>query len=189
MSFKDKFKYFPTLETDRLRLRQLCDNDASEYLLINLDSEVFKYMGTGGGGPQTIDEVIKWIGTSNTRFYHNRSAFVWAIALKENDKAIGYIECTNFVKSTMADIAYYLSKEHWNQGIMSEAIKAVVNFGFSIVEFHRIQANVAVENIASIKTLIKSGFTNEGTLRDYIMGKEFRDVAMLSILKKEYQNT
>lgn len=183
MSFKAKFAEFPVLETERLSLRKLNKKDAAAFQIINSDSEVRKYMGTGGG-PQNIEEAENWINTCHARF-DLRSAFIWAIALRDNDQAIGYIECTNFVKSTMADIAYFLSKDYWNQGIMSEAIKEVAKFGFTFMGFHRIQALAAVENQASVRCLIKAGFTNEGILRKYILGKEIRDVSMLSILKSD----
>ncbi|WIV21154.1 GNAT family protein [Paenibacillus polygoni] len=184
MSFKEKFKVFPTLKTERLTLRELSQEDVNAFQIINSDSDVLRFMAIEGQG-MTIEETSKWIDTMNSRFYKHRSAFVWAIALNNSDRAIGYIECTNFVRSSMTDIAYYLSKDYWNQGIMSEAIKEVIKFGFNFVGFHRIQATVAVENKASIRTLIKLGFTNEGVLRKYMLGKEFRDVAMLSILSKD----
>jgi ribosomal-protein-alanine N-acetyltransferase len=68
---------------------------------------------------------------------------------------------------------------------MSEAIGEVTKFCHAFVGLHRIQALVAIENIASIKCLIKAGFFNEGTLRQYILGNGIRDVAMLSSLKTE----
>ncbi|WP_449603874.1 GNAT family N-acetyltransferase [Paenibacillus sp. Marseille-Q9583] len=71
---------------------------------------------------------------------------------------------------------------------MTEALKSVVAFGFEKVGFHRIQAVVAVENTASIKSLKKAGFTEEGILRQYAMGKEFRDVSMLSFLRDDYES-
>lgn len=183
MSFKSKFANFPLLETERLSLRELNQQDAAEFQIINSDLEVQRYMATGEGS-KSVEEVEKWINTCHARF-NLRSAYIWAITLKENNKAIGYIEYTNFVKSTMVDIAYYLSKDYWNQGIMSEAIKEVAKFGFTFVGFHRIQALVAVENLASIKCLTKAGFTNEGILRQYILGKEIRDVSIISMLKTD----
>ena len=182
MSFKSKFANFPILETERFFLRQLNQQDAAEFQFIKSDPKVQRYMATGEE-VKSIEEIEDWIKTCDLRFSKNRSAFIWAISLKRNDKVIGYIECSNFVKSTMADIAYFLSRDYWNQGIMSEAIKEVAKFGFIFVGFHRIQALVAVENISSIKCLNKAGFTNEGTLRQYILGNENRDVCMLFIIE------
>jgi ribosomal-protein-alanine N-acetyltransferase len=86
----------------------------------------------------------------------------------------------------MADIAYYLSKDYWNKGIMSEAAKEVVRFGFEDLGLHRIQATVLPENIYSLRILKKIGFIEEGLLRKYNHGKEFKDTLMLSILKEDY---
>jgi ribosomal-protein-alanine N-acetyltransferase len=86
----------------------------------------------------------------------------------------------------MADIAYYLSKNYWNQGIMSEAAQEVVRFGFEELGLHRIQTTVLPENIHSLKILKKIGFVEEGLLRQYNHGKEFKDTIMLSMLKDDY---
>lgn len=190
MGLKENFDLFPILETDRLVLRQLKLDEAEMYVEITSDNEIYKYMGyEGKGGYKTIAEAEQFINNMQSRFSPNKNAFVWSIALKENNQPIGYMECSNFVRGTMADVAYWLSQVYWNQGIMTEALKAVVGFGFENVGFHRIQAKVAVENIGSIKALKKAGFTEEGILRRYELGKEFRDVSMLSFLWDDYKPT
>lgn len=137
MSFKEKFKVFPTLKTERLTLRELSQEDVNAFHIINSDSDVMRFMGIVRKEMMS-EETSQWIDTMNSRFYKHRSAFIWVIALNGSDPAIGYIECTNFVRSSMADIAYYLSKNYWNQEIMTESIKAVTEFGFNFVGFHRI---------------------------------------------------
>lgn len=187
---KEIFNSFPILETERLVLRQLRLDEAPIFVEITSDNEIYKYMGHNGkGGYKTVEEAEQFINNMQTRFSPNKNAFIWSIALKHTNKPIGYLECSNFVRGSMATVAYWLSRHYWNQGMMTEALKVVVGFGFENVGFHRIQATVAVENIASIKALKKAGFIEEGILRQYELGKEFRDVLMLSILRDNYKAT
>lgn len=87
----------------------------------------------------------------------------------------------------MADLGFYLARRYWNQGYMTEAVCQIVRSAFERVELIRIQATVAVVNIASVRVLQKTGFTQEGLLREYVMGSEFGDVYMFSILHREFR--
>jgi ribosomal-protein-alanine N-acetyltransferase len=68
----------------------------------------------------------------------------------------------------------------------TEAVSQIVRFSLERAGLNRLQATAAVENIASIRVLQKTGFTQEGLLREYAMGSEFGDVYMYSILRREY---
>lgn len=82
----------------------------------------------------------------------------------------------------MAEIAYHLSSEYWGMGFATEAVKEVTRFGFDELKLHRIQAMVMPDNISSIKVLKKVGFSEEGTLKKYLFGKEFHDTVMLALV-------
>jgi ribosomal-protein-alanine N-acetyltransferase len=184
MSFKSKFDEFKALTTERLTLRQFVEDDVEDVYYIKSNPVVDKYMGTGNVF-DSIENAKSWIQGTNSRFSHHRSAFTWGIALKETEKIIGYIQLDDFVKGTMAEVAFWLSPDHWNKGFMTEAVQAVTNFGFEFVGFHRIQAKVMVENEASIKVLKKAGYQQEGILRKYPFGKYFEDVVMLSKINEQ----
>jgi ribosomal-protein-alanine N-acetyltransferase len=88
----------------------------------------------------------------------------------------------------MAEIAYYLSKNYWNRGITGEASRAVVKFGFEELGLHRIQTTVLPENIYSLQLLKKIVFREEGLLRQYLHGTEFKDSLMLAMLKEDFND-
>ena len=185
MGFNDYFVQVPIIETERLILRPFCYEDIYEYLSFFDDPEVQKYLG-GILIPKDYEDAKRWINNMNGRCLKSKLVITWCIEFKENNKVIGRCDLGGFVRKSMADIAYYLSKEYWNMGLMGEAVKAVVDFGFTNLMLHRIQATVLPENIYSLKILKKVGFTEEGLLRMYDYGKEFKDTIMLSIITSDY---
>jgi [ribosomal protein S5]-alanine N-acetyltransferase len=186
MEFNKHFTEFPVLHTERLLIRPFNLSDISSYLDFFTDPDVQQYLGNLSI-PKDIDNATRWVNNMNGRCFKNKLVITWCIELKSSKKVIGRIDLGGFVRKSMADIAYYLSKDFWNQGIMSEAVEAVLDYGFNVLNLHRIQATVLPENEYSIKLLTKHGFVEEGLLRQYDYGNTFRDVLMYSILDNEYQ--
>jgi ribosomal-protein-alanine N-acetyltransferase len=79
-------------------------------------------------------------------------------------------------------------KDHWGRGLMPEAVRAVIRFGFGCIELNRIQARCIAENTASARVMEKAGMTYEGTLRqsEFIKGA-YRDMKIYSILRHEFR--
>ncbi|HEY8392736.1 MAG TPA: GNAT family protein [Capillibacterium sp.] len=89
----------------------------------------------------------------------------------------------------MCEIGYCLSKRYWNQGIMTEALKAVIAYLIKEVGFKRVQAVHQVENPASGRVMIKAGMKHEGRLRGYVLNNrnELVDCEMYAILEDEIE--
>lgn len=82
-------------------------------------------------------------------------------------------------------LSYILAKPSWNKGIMSEALAAILQFGFDSCQLHRIEAQVALPNHASAQVLRKLGFQEEGILRERLyVDHQFYDEKMFALLKK-----
>lgn len=110
----------------------------------------------------------------------------WAITLKGNPKLLGIIGHYRIQpENYRAEIGYMLLPEFHGQGIVSEAIKTVVNYGFDVLQLHSIEAVIDPGNIASEKVLQKNGFVKEAHLleNEYAEGK-FWDTVIYSLLKK-----
>jgi len=83
----------------------------------------------------------------------------WAITLKGKTRLIGTICLWNFTEeNSVAEVGYDLNPEFQKKGIMSEALKAVVSYGFQKLEFSRIEAFTQIENESSKLLLIKNKF-------------------------------
>lgn len=84
---------------------------------------------------------------------------------------IGKISLNNMVWGGFCScfLGYKMDEAHINQGYMTEAVGAVVRYGFGTLGLHRIEANVMPRNVRSLRVLEKCGFVNEGTSRRYLL--------------------
>ena len=87
------------------------------------------------------------------------------IVLKEIDEPIGSIMANTVGRAQSAHIGYCIGKTWWHQGIMSETLKAVMDFLFDEVGYHRIEAMHDSNNPHSGAVMKKCGMRYEGTLR------------------------
>ena len=84
----------------------------------------------------------------------------WGISLKENSRLLGTICLFKFQpENYRAEIGYLLHADFHRQGIMNEAMKPVIDYGFNTLKLHSIEANVNPSNLASIKILEKKKST------------------------------
>jgi ribosomal-protein-alanine N-acetyltransferase len=156
------------LETDRLILRRFTIEDLDQmYYNCWMDFEVWKW--TSYKPMQKVEDVIniaemfteKWLGA-----YDRTNRYSWAIQLKSTGDVIGRffgMHPDDYVNQI--ELAYELGREWWNQGLMTEAVKAIIDFFFNEVGMNRIYAYHASENPASGKVMKKCGMTYEGTNR------------------------
>lgn len=183
MPFKDAFITFPKLETERFILRELCSEDAKEYYHYFSDHEVTKYWGYEG--PKNMETASKTF----TRFqnaFHRKEMITWGIATKSDDKIIGTCILNDFIKASMANLGYNLSRDYWRKGVMTEVLETIIPYAFNVLDLNRIQAKVMPDNISSVKLLSKLGFEQEGLLRDYVFGEIMTDTLIFSMLKKDF---
>jgi ribosomal-protein-alanine N-acetyltransferase len=133
-------------------------------------------------------EAQGFIDRFQTRF-KNKMGVRWGISIKGQEKIIGTIGFKNLSKKHRAIIGYDLQTEYWNKGYITEALKAVVKFGFNHLEINRIEAEVMQGNVISEKVLEKLNFKKEGVLREWLYWNEKHyDMSMFSLLKKDYES-
>jgi ribosomal-protein-alanine N-acetyltransferase len=85
-----------------------------------------------------------------------------------------------------AAVGFDLNREHWGQGIMSEALIAVVRFGFESMGLNRIEADCSIMNVASQRVLEKAGFKIEGRQREhYYLDGIYYDVLLWGMLRSD----
>lgn len=180
-------KIFPTRETSRLLLRELSSEDAgvlhqywsdltvTEYML-----ETFKTMEQ----TRNMIELLKSLPDNNL-------GFRWAITSKDSGKVFGTCGFHNVrPEHYRAEMGYELGKEYWGQGIMAEALTAILNYGFDTLQYNRIEAFVNFGNKRSVRILEKMGFQLDGLLRNYeFAGGKFLDQYCYSLLKSDCRET
>jgi ribosomal-protein-alanine N-acetyltransferase len=179
------FELFPSIETKSLVLKEITEEHEKDILLIFSDDEVMTYYDLDT--ITTIDEARNLIGRMRTG-YEAKRYIRWGISKKENGNAIGTCGFYNFARqSSRAELGYILAKKYWKQGIMTEALEAIITFGFREMMLHRIEAFLDPDNIASKLLLAKLGFREEGYLRerDFIRGS-YKNSLIYSVLKNDY---
>lgn len=143
----------PPLVTSRLLLRQLSIEDMDELLPISF------YDGKPIKTAEGIQEKLKRIEAD---IYASNSIH-WGIAMQSAGNIIGTAGFYRGFKDKTGEIGYVLNKNFRGQGYMQEAIKAVMHFGFSQLGLNSIIAYTESDNVASIRVLQQTGFTETST--------------------------
>jgi [ribosomal protein S5]-alanine N-acetyltransferase len=176
----------PALETPRLTLRKMTGDDADAMFEYAKDPDVSKYTVW-----EAHTSINKTRGFLNYILENYKNGIIedWGIVHREKAKLIG--TCGFFdwdCKNNGAHIHYALSKKYSGNGLMTEAIKAVIAFGFDKMKLKRIEARCMVENIASERVMQKSGMKFEGIARASLFVKgAYRDMKIYAILREDLQ--
>jgi [ribosomal protein S5]-alanine N-acetyltransferase len=179
------FVRLPTLETERLVLRAVSEDDIDAVFAFASDPLVAEH--TSWLAHQTRDEsaaqVARWLAR-----YRSAEPVPWGIEQREDRQLVGRIGFLWWQGYT-AELAFALSRQYWNQGYMTEALREVLRFGFETMGLNRIQATCNASNVASSRVMEKAGLTCEGVLREHIHSKgAFHDRKMYSILRREWRS-
>ena len=174
-----------TLKTDRLILRKFRIDDA-EQMFQNWasDVEVTKFLTwpPHSDADCTRELLASWINKYSELSYYN-----WVIEWKELGEIIGNISVVKLNEDVeAAEIGYCMSKAWWGQGIMPEALRAVIGYLLGEVGFNCVAARHDKNNPKSGRVMYKAGMKYEGTLR--AAGKNNQgicDEVCYSILKED----
>lgn len=152
-----KFSPYPVLQTDRIRLRRVTVQDAETILFLRSNDVVNRFIDrqklTG------ISDAVQYIDKINTRIA-NHEWIYWGISLSNHPDIIGTICLWRLSKERRyAELGYELTPEHHGKGIMSEALKAVIDYGFNVMQLSTIEAFTHSENSASVRLLERNHFT------------------------------
>ena len=158
-------KPFPTLNTERLTLRQPKLTDDREMHVQRSDERIIRFLGRPAcESPEEARQFIaKILG-----IIENGDGYFWVITLKNEDKLIGTICYWNMEKEQhLAEIGYALHPDFHGKGIMQEALAEVIRFGFEQLQLRTITAFSAAENAPSCKLLERTGFQVDMSLPEY----------------------
>ena len=181
------FANLPELETERLLLRKMRLDDAEAMFAYASDPEVTRYVLWDTH--RSIEDSESFLSFA-TEGYERGDFGGWGVVLKDDGAFIGTcgLDAGYAPEHARAELGYVLSREHWGKGLMPEAVRAIIRFGFGRMQLNRIEARCIAENTASARVMEKAGMTYEGTLREreFIKGA-YRDMKLYSILRREYR--
>ena len=186
---KPMFDDRPVLETERLYIRELRVEDAADIYEYFSDPKVARYVTFEPH--KSIEDTHTWLQRVVVNRAPNSGLSTWAIELKGAGKVIGIVGIyLDSEQHARAEIAYNLHKAYWGQGIITEAVRRMVQHGFEHLQLHRIQAHCHVDNTASLRVMLKAGMKHEGRLRGYVFLKgEWWDVEMCAIVREDWESS
>jgi len=177
-----------TIETNRLILRKFKyeDNQDMRDYWVSDPKVQFLY-----SEPiyTTYDEVKKLLD-SYISSYKNMDYYRWAIIERDSNSCIGQIAYFLInIDNHFGEIEYCIGTKFQKRGYATEAIKAILDFGFNKIDLHKVQVCHKENNLASKALINKCNFVYEGTLRDYFfIDGEYVDRLYYSMLKEEYND-
>ena len=175
----------PTLETARLVLRPFTAEDAPTVQRL---AGAYEVADTTANIPHPYPDgaAAQWIAAHGDSFASG-SSVTFAIVDRESGELCGAISLGINRRHRRAELGYWLGVPYWNRGYMTEAAIAVLTYGFTDLDLHRIYARHYTRNPASGRVLQKLGMTYEGTQREHMQkGKRFEDLANYGILRHEW---
>lgn len=174
-----------TLTTERLTLRRF-ELDDAEAMYTNWasDERVTRFLTWTPHASVAVSRSIisEWIGS-----YENAAFYQWAIVVRERHELIGSIGVVALDEAMgMCEIGYCIGVPWWHQGLMSEALAAVINYLFDEVEVQRIQSNHDANNPRSGHVMAACGMHYEGTLRGAARNNQgIADICMYGLLSSD----
>lgn len=181
------FEKQPVLLTERMQLVALKPEHVDPMFRMRSDPEVMRFI------PRTLAKThadVKALIQMIHERYQQQQAIHWAMIQRTDQRMIGYIGLVNIdAENDHAEIGYILLPEFQKQGLMHEAMQAVIDFSFEQLCVHRLSATVDPLNISSSKVLEKCGFKLEGHLREHeIFEGRYLDSLIHGLLNREYRS-
>ena len=175
---------FPVLTTSRLILREITSEDVVDLFALFSNPSVMEFYDESPYSDieqarQDIERFSGWHTIDSGRR--------WGLVLPENNMVIG--TCGLFARNKTyrtCIVGYDLLPQSWGLGYMQEALRSVLNYGFSSMNINRVQATTNLDSNRSIHTLKALGFHEEGILRQWGFWKgKFHDVRCFSLLQSD----
>lgn len=185
------------LESDSLILRDIKETDTINIFNKVSPLNVRKYLSTVPQ-PYTLENAQEFVKMKlDNQLLEKRTSFDLAITQKSlNSSGIDSLELIGIISLSKIDyfmgkatIGYWLGEEYWGKGIMSKAVKRVIEFAFNDLNLNRIEIEAVVENIGSNKVIQKNGFVFECVQKQAMRSKatgKLHDGNTYSLLKEDW---
>lgn len=149
----------PTLRTPRLDLRPLTTADRADLFAIYGDADVMAFTNDPAFPDLSyVDQML----ASVARLFTERASLEWGVSLRAEGRIIGTCGLHSFdAEQQCAEIGCILGRAYWGQGLMREALSAVIVFGFERFDLQTIKADIDAPNVRSLALFQRLGFTPE----------------------------
>ncbi len=183
---------FPRLVTKRLILDQIKPADISDIVSYAGNIKIVENTRTMPH-PYREEDAISWMNMANQGF-KNKDNYMFAMRFRDTHAFIGGIGLTLDIQNNRAELGYWLAEGFWNLGFTTEAVQAILQFGFEELNLNKILAVYITTNAASGKVMIKNGMVKEGEFKDHDIKKDhtiaddqYVSLIQYRMLKSEYE--
>lgn len=175
-----------TLHTARLRLRPLAPSDAEAIFALRSDARVQRY---GSHPPWTQREAAHAYIERDIEAMAAGTGAQFGIERRDGGTVVGTCSLHELNPSCRrAEVGYVLLPSQWGRGYASEAVAALLDWGFGPLELNRVEADIDPRNTPSARVLERLGFTREGHLRErWIVAGEVSDSWLYGLLAREWR--
>ncbi len=151
------YKNMPDIDLGDVILRTIKKSDYKDMFEYGSDPDVTKWLSWG---PMiSIVEAKKSIKEVFFPRVKRGLPIGYAIIFKENNKMIGTIDYHARLETrNAAEIGYCLNKDYWGKGIMTKALKKMIEIGFEYLLYDVIIIKHLHDNIGSMRVIVKNGF-------------------------------
>ena len=122
------------------------------------------------------------------REFRDNTGYPFFIFTGEGETLVGGVTLSNVRRGVTqsASIGYWIGQPYQNNGFMSEAVAALLNYAFEDLSLHRIEAASLPDNYASMRVLAKNGFQREGLARQYLrINGRWQDHVLYSVIEDD----
>ena len=148
----------PTIETERLLLRPLCEDDAEEISRIYSEPDVTEFIQEHSISPQ---EARQKICAHVEEHWKKFDYGMFATFSRESRKLVGRCGFLHqeLEGEELCEVAYLIAREYWGRGFATEAVRALIRYGFEVLEMDLLVSLINRKNTRSIRVAEKTGMT------------------------------
>jgi RimJ/RimL family protein N-acetyltransferase len=148
----------PTLETARLLMRPVADDDLDAIAALYADADVMRYIGLRG--PLTYEQTRERVAFM-VDHWRKHGFGMWSLRLKDGGEFVGRCGLRTMDNTTEIELGYTLARAFWGRGYATEASRAVVRHAFDTLKLKRLVAIADPANTASVNVMKKLGMAFE----------------------------
>lgn len=182
------YSQMPTVEFRNFQLRTLLKKDYHDLFSFGQDEVTTEFLTWGP--LKNLKEAKNMIKYTYYRRLSRKEPIGYAIVDMTSNKMVGTIEFHSFNhKQNSCEIGYVLSRNYWNQGIMTDALKEMTKIGFEVLDMDMIIIKHIKENIASQRVIHKAGYDRKELLKNSFFHpktQRFHDVYVYEKTRRTY---
>ncbi|MCP3979621.1 MAG: GNAT family N-acetyltransferase [bacterium] len=173
------------MQGPRVSLRWLTERDVDALYELFGNADVARYWSCAAYADRAqAESLLRQVHDC----YARHTLYQWGVTLDGDDRVIGTCTLASLDASNgRAEVGFALNRSHWGGGLMSEALRLLLDYAFGTLGLRRIEADIDPRNAASIRLVERLGFVREGLLRErWLVDGKIQDSVLYGLLDREW---